>query len=433
MGRDWAGAIPAGWQRLDPSGLTPARLAASRLYLYRQNTRLYPSFWGPLWARVQLALLPRPDSVPASPALLLFRSPGGLLEPELARAAAALGRPVAEVPATGSVKAAATILAREKPALALCVNGVGLDDDGLVAELLLAAGVALAVWFVDNPFHVLGRFRSRFWQRATLCVTDDSFLTPLRALGASRVVHLPLAASEHFFGASPTPGLSDRAVFVGRSAFAGRDAFFAGCRTPEALAGQARKMTAAGERPDFFWWARRLDLGPYWPGKAVRQAGCAAEAAGLAQRTAVLQAIGHSAPLTVYGDPGWRELLPPGTDLRGPVDYYGALPGLYAGAGVSVNVTSLLLPRGLTQRHFDVWAAGGCLLSDATPGLDLFPPQLAAPIRFPTPMAAGRLAAALLADPGRRGELTAAWLEHIAAGHRYEHRLTTLLAALADG
>ncbi|KHK01786.1 glycosyltransferase family protein [Desulfovibrio sp. TomC] len=431
MGTTWTKAIPDAWPRLDPAELAPLRAGAARFYLYRQNTRLFPSFWGPLWARVQLALLPRPESAPQSPTVLLFRDPAGMLEPQLARSLARLGRPVAAIPATDSAQAVAAVLGREKPALALCVNGTGLDDDGLVAELLRAAGVPLVLWFVDNPFHVLGRFRSRFWQWATLCVTDDSFLAPLWALGAGNAIHLPLAASDHFSGASPTPGLSDRAVFVGRSAFAGRDAFFADCRIPEALAGQARDMAEAGKRPDFFWWADHLGLGALWPGKSARQAGCGAETAGLAQRAAVLTAVGEDAPLTVYGDPGWRELLPPGTDVRPPVDYYGALPGLYAGAGVSVNVTSLLLPRGLTQRHFDVWAAGGCLITDATPGLTLFPAKLTAPIRYASPPAAGRLAADLLANPNRRKDLTAAWQEHITAGHRYEDRLAALLASLS--
>ncbi|MYL81900.1 glycosyltransferase [Desulfovibrio aerotolerans] len=432
LGEAFATAIPADWQRLDPAELTPARLARAQVYLYRQNTRLYPSFWGPLWASAQLARLPRPEQMSTSATALLFRSPAGLLEPELARALTALNRPVTDIPAGDSLPALAAVLGREKPALALSVNGAGLDDDGLAAELLLAAGVKLAVWFVDNPFHVLGRFRSRFWQRALVCVTDEAFIAPLTELGAGRVMHLPLAASAHFFQARPVAGLAERAVFVGSSAFPGRDDFFAGCRVPEALAGLAQAMTLRGERPDFFWWTRQLGIRPYWPGKAVRQAGCGAETAGLARRVATLTALAGAVPLTVYGDAGWREQLPTQVALAGPVDYASALPGVYAGAGLSVNVTSLLLPRGLTQRHFDVWAAGGCLISDATPGLALFAPQLVEPIRFQTPADAARLATTLLAQPARRAELTAAWRAHIFAEHRYEHRVAALLARLAE-
>ena len=56
------------------------------------------------------------------------------------------------------------------------------------------------------------------------------------------------------------------------------------------------------------------------------------------------------------------------------------------------------MSEALTQRHFDVWAAGGFLLTDRTPGLDIFPRELVEPIvlrpprghRPPGPAPAGR-------------------------------------------
>ena len=150
----WQAAIPTHFQALAPEDLTPGRIARSRFYLYRQNLRLFPSFWGALWARIQLALLPAPPARPdgAGP-VLLVRTAGGLLEPELARGLTALGRTVTALPAENTVTVLREILARETPALFLCVNGAGLDADGLCPALLAAAGVRLAVWFVDNPFH----------------------------------------------------------------------------------------------------------------------------------------------------------------------------------------------------------------------------------------------------------------------------------------
>lgn len=431
MPPQWAEAIPAEWERLDPAALSPARAARSTFYLYRQNTRLFPSFWGTVWGRAQLALLPRPDTAATTPAVLLARRRDGLLEPEIARALAACGRPVIDIAAEAPAPAVAQALATGKPSLFLCINGAGLDDDGLLFSLLAEAGVPVAIWFVDNPFHVLGRFRGPFWKKARLFVTDEAFLAPLRSLGAPSAVHLPLAASHHFFDARPEPGLADRAVFVGRSAFDGRDRFFAGCRVPEDLLATARSLAAAGGRPDFFWWRDRLENAPLWPGKAGRAAGLGAETAGLALRAGVLSALAGAVPLSVYGDPGWQALLPASVALAGPVDYYGPLAGLYAGAGLVANVTSLLLPSGLTQRHFDVWAAGGCLITDATPGLSLFPARLTAPVTYATPSGAASLAKTLLADAGRRAELTAGWRRIVAAGHRYEHRLAVLLDGCA--
>jgi len=423
----WQAAIPTQFQALAPEDLTPGRIARSRFYLYRQNLRLFPSFWGALWARIQLALLPAPPARPdgAGP-VLLVRTAGGLLEPELARGLTALGRTVTALPAENTVTVLREILAREAPALFLCVNGAGLDADGLCPALLAAAGVRLAVWFVDNPFHVLGRFRAPFWKKAHLFVTDDWFVPKLRELGADSVHHLPLAASRHFFTARPASDPAGQALFVGRSAFPGRDAFFAGCQPPKPLLETARTMLAHGERPDFGWWAHQLGSPRLWPGKAVRRVGCGAEMAGLSWRSACLAALAETLPLALYGDAGWRELLP-AAQLHGPVEYYAGLAALYAGAAVTVNLTSLLLPHGLSQRHFDVWAAGGMLLSDATPGLHLFPDALTRPMTFRHPGEIADRARDLAGNARLRAELTAGWRELIAGEHTYERRLARLL------
>ena len=136
-------------------------------------------------------------------------------------------------------------------------------------------------------------------------------------------------------------------------------------------------------------------------------------------------------PTTIYGDAAWRKLAP-GAALGGPVDYYGALAGLYAGAAVTVNLTSPLLPRGLTQRHFDVWAAGGLLVTDATPGLDLFAAALTAPITFTRPGDIGSLARELARDKALRADLTATWQELVRTRHTYVHRLSALLEMVGD-
>jgi len=97
---------------------------------------------------------------------------------------------------------------------------------------------------------------------------------------------------------------------------------------------------------------------------------------------------------------------------------------MYASARCVVGATSPLLPRGLTQRHFDVWAAGGRLVSDATPGLELFPRELTAPITYKTPAhLAGAVAALEEAGPG----LAQAWRELILNKHTYSHRIRTIL------
>ena len=68
-----------------------------------------------------------------------------------------------------------------------------------------------------------------------------------------------------------------------------------------------------------------------------------------------------------------------------PVDYYAMLPALYRAAPFTLDVTSLLLPGGLTQRHFDVWQAGGFLLTATGSGMDIFLPILPRPSLYAAP------------------------------------------------
>jgi spore maturation protein CgeB len=109
-----------------------------------------------------------------------------------------------------------------------------------------------------------------------------------------------------------------------------------------------------------------------------------------------------------------------------PVDYLTALPDLYARAVAVLNVTSLLLPHSLSQRHFDVWAAGGICLSDDTPGLGIFPQELVSPTMLEDPAAFADRMDEIRTHPQRWCELRQAWRNLIVGGHTYEDRLRSV-------
>uniref|UniRef100_A0A7C3W8E2 Glycosyl transferase family 1 n=1 Tax=Fundidesulfovibrio putealis TaxID=270496 RepID=A0A7C3W8E2_9BACT len=434
---EWRASIPADWTALPPHNDTahaPDLSALARLWadpgvgvaLYSGAQRLFPDFWGPVLAALAL---PDPAILPGKSGrtVLLPQGAGTLLTRELSLAFSQAGFAV-EDPAETPLEHA---LRQGAPELFFSVNFAGLDDHGQGYHLLRRAGTRVATWLVDNPFHALSRLKSRFWQRMPLFVTDASFLPLLRAHGARDVHHLPLAAGQHFFDATPDrPDLEGRLLFVGRSAFPGREDFFAGEILPPDTLRQALAMLEAGERPDFLWWTRTLNLDALWPGKAVRRAGLGAEECGQALRARVIEAASRAGRLSVCGDDAWRDLAAGHYALLPPVDYYGPLAGMYASARCVLGATSPLLPAGLTQRHFDVWAAGGCLLSDATPGLELFPRELIEPITYRAPADIPHALARLERD--RQG-LTTAWRERIARDHTYDRRVALVLDALSDG
>ncbi|MCL1984864.1 MAG: glycosyltransferase, partial [Betaproteobacteria bacterium] len=219
-------------------------------------------------------------------------------------------------------------------------------------------------------------------------------------------------------------------VFVGRSSFPGRQNFFAASRLPPATLQDALALLQLpGPVPDFHWWMRRLGIQSPWPGNAVRRAGLGAEECSLARRVQWLRAA-LPLGLTVHGDAAWRELLPELEDLRPPVDYYATLPKLYAQARYSLNVTSLLLPSGLTQRHFDVWIAGGFLLTDATPGLEIFPAELWRETALPHPCRLEEAIARFENDAALRAHIQHAWKSCLLERHTYRHRIQYLCERL---
>ncbi|MDR1946566.1 MAG: DUF3880 domain-containing protein [Desulfovibrio sp.] len=400
-----------------------------------------------------------------SPRLVLVPGTGGeLLRRELCLAFARIGLPAEEVRPdrlheAGSPESLEARLG-EGPVLLFSVNFQGLGNPRRSLDIVTGSGGAVAVWFADNPWNILSGVRDKVWKSIPLFVTDDSFVGSLKAAGAARVHHLPLAACPELFAPDPArdtafPPPADLApfVFVGRSAFPGRERFFAGLTLPEAPEKEARALIlkqfdfadAPGDalvRPDLAWWEKALGPDPasFWPGKKARLPALGADRANLFHRTRCLAAaaeIGSSAErggigLDLFGDEGWRPLLPAVTRLRPPVDYYARLPGIYAVASFNLCLSSLQLPHGLNQRHFDVWTAGGLLLSDATPGLELFPEDLAQAVTFRSARDMEKLAATL-GSGAVRDRLTADWRDCILREHCYVHRARTILEKLRMG
>ncbi len=430
------GRNPLGFKRIKPEALTRDFVRTSTLFWYRPNLKLFPSFWGPLWARVRLHLHDPPG--PCRTEVWLPGSETSLVRRELIQALHEAGYGVRLLDPQISPGDLLGLLKEGKPKLFLSVNFQGLDPLGESYHLLAEAGVPVAVWCVDNPFHLVSRLRSGFWTQCSLLVTDSWFLDPLRQHGAARVFHLPLAAAQHMFQASSASsaglieaaqGLGEQVVFVGRSRFPGKEDFFAGQSLDPGREVAARAMLERGLRPDYAWWRAQYSARILWPGQEARRVGLAAETCAEAWRALCLESA-CAAGLTVFGDARWRELVPGLSALRPEVDYYGPLPSIYRQAGLNLNLTSLLLPRGLTQRHFDVWAAGGVLITDATPGLDLFPADLVREVSFAQAGDIPALAERL--GPGRplREEVRREFAALVAREHTYGQRVTALLAAV---
>ena len=413
----WHRAIPAEWEDISLAQAHSLSPGLSVLH-YTPASRLFPSVFAPLLARLR----PAPQGA-SSKTLWLPGPENALVIPELAQAASDLGLASRHLPAHQSPESLTRLLDNERPELFLSVNFHGLDPYGENQAVLQAAGVPMAVWCVDNPLHLLTGQKNQLWKKTPVFVTDDWFVEPLRAMGAD-ARHLPLAASARFFAPGPPCPVAADLTFVGRSAFPDRNRFFAACRVPQEEAEEAGNLP--GRAAHFGWWRRRLPELALWPGNEVRIIGLGAETASAAWRRNCLAELSRQVDLTVVGDDAWRTLLP-GVKVLPPVDYYSGLAEIYRRASFSLNLTSLLLPHGLTQRHFDVWACGGFLLTDDTPGMRIFPQELARAVTFASASEAVELLRGFAADPKGKEELRRAWQALITREHSYSTRLRTIL------
>lgn len=434
MPPQWREQIPKEFRRVQPEQLYRAVMRRATIVRYKPALRLFPDFWGPVWARCSLA--GKDDALHRlNGTVWMPEYSGDLLGKELHSELEALGFAVELVEKDISATLLGRLLRNDRPDLFLSVNFKGLDPYGGIASLLREAGSEVAVWCVDNPFHLLTAMRSRYWTRLHLFVTDDWFIPRLKNYGADSVHHLPLAAAPHFLSDIPdrvpdcAAGIEERLVFVGRSQFPDKDKFFAGCSLPDGFKNEIMDQFDLGDRAGFDYWEDRLGVSSLWPGNDVRRIGYCAEETGRAWRGYSLN-MAEDEPgqwLTVFGDDGWREALSPACDLRPVVDYYTQLPAISKNAACCLNLTSPLLPNGLTQRNFDVWAAGGLLITDNSPGLKIFPGEMYEEVCFARHPAIPAMFERLMSDTALARDLRAAWRLIIQEEHTYRHRVETLL------
>lgn len=412
---------PQEWTRIEARDV--AKFSQNcRVFFHKVALRLAPEFWLLLEGEARLAVMKR---LPGHSTGLKVWLPGNdklLLWPELNAASAEMGIQVD----AHEVKAGedpSLVWQRGLPDFILSINFRGLDADGRIFSMARAMEIPVAIWLVDNPWHLLSAIRLPWWQKAEIFITDPTFIDGLQKYGAENVTFLPLACAQHMWRPIDNRA-GEPPLFVGRSSFPSKERFFSGLKIPQNLEAEAKKLLLSeNARPDFHWWQKKLQT-RLWPGKEGRLPGYCADACSTLNRANWLRQT--PARMRIIGDSGWQALLPD-RSIQAPTDYYGSLPELYQTSMATLNVTSWLLPGSLNQRHFDVWAAGGLLLGDDIPGLDIFPEELTDAIRMKNPQDFVNRLAFYKDRPDKAMDLRIAWREELQKAHLYKHRLEKIM------
>lgn len=317
-----------------------------------------------------------------------------------------------------------------QPDMALTVNHLGFDSEGLMDDLFTRLSLPVASWFVDSPLFILGDTKPG--EAVSVFTWDSDYLEGLRAKGFKRVHYLPLASDERFFHPYQLAAPERDIAFVGDTLTAASQKYLDKLGLAEK---HLEKVDAVAA--DFL---RNADLVPseanlqalshdfgLAPGPATLDlAALITWRASRKWRLDVLSAMPKNY-LTVAGDDKWPQLVGQYSRSLPSLDYYTELPPFYRGSRVNLNITSAQMKTGLNQRVFDVPASAAFLLTDDRAQLYEFFEKDREVVTYTDPAEARDLAAWYLAHPEAREKIALAAYECVKSRHLYRHRLGEML------
>jgi len=334
-----------------------------------------------------------------------------------------------------------TRVADFSPDLVFTINHLGFDREGLLMQVLDRLRLPSVSWYVDSPAIILNLYGGPKSDLSYIFVWDPTYVPEVKALGFTKVFTLPLATDPDAFAPRPAAELGRwrrQVAFVGNSMIASVAKKLERLpSSPEFLALFQRLLDAFQAQP-----YRRLDLLLEEEGLAehplIRQMNLTARTdleAGIIwagtrdYRLRCVRRLAAFSP-TIYGDPGWQELVGPRFRLHPEVNYYQDLPAIYGASTINFNATSLQMKAAVNQRVFDVPAAGGFLLTD-------FKEQLAEVLEpgkesvcYYAPEEIPDLVRFYLGHPDARRRIIERARARVLQEHTYRHRIQEMLAVL---
>jgi len=390
-----------------------------------------------------------------SPKLLLLRF-GFFLEREICAALTALGvpyavfRPGKQTPEGGAnyIKTLFECIRTERPDALLSVNFLGGDMRGALFELLERLRLPFATWFVDSPELLLHGMGAEPSESLVPFTCDPDGPAKLEALGLGGAHYLPLACDAQRFDLSGSVQDADirfpvsfvGTTWVDKLAQVHRNFRFTApvLRTFQGVACELAERRPSGplahalnrHHPNF---AALFTALPPETQNGVLHLLC-----WEGNRRYRLERVRRLLPLAplIVGDRHWmRQLGPEGYHalLHPPLGYYGTdLTHLYASSTINFTCGGVQMPQAANQRHFDVPACGGFLLTDRSRQVEeLFDPDTEI-VCYDHPEDIVPLAERYTKDRPAAMRVIRAARKRIAAQHTYVHRIQTLLNVLRN-
>ena len=131
----------------------------------------------------------------------------------------------------------------------------------------------------------------------------------------------------------------------------------------------------------------------------------------------------------VWGDAGWTDYHP---HYRGLADHGDELTQIYCASAVNLDIPRLYQRQTVTMRIFDILACGGFLLAERSDALEAVFEEDVHVAFYDSHKTLPDVIARWAADPVGRQSIAGAGRAEVLAKHQIEHRVSVILAAVAQ-
>lgn len=343
------------------------------------------------------------------------------------------------IPGKEFLQRTAEAITRFRPDFVLTVNALGLDGSGYMAQFFDSLDIPLLIWFVDSPdLFLLGR-EHVYPQNSLFFSCDPDGEEKAAGTIAKDMHYLPLAADKTRM---KKPGNAPRipVSFLGDTWSAKIAACLKNHDLPAYFLRESGRVARAmadnqpGNGLEFIRnrfprlysrMSSELDPGNqngllhfiYWRANKLYRKDCAERILGF-----------H--PL-IAGDKYWKKILDPERfDYHPPIAYGKEAFKLYSMSKINFACSSVQMSGAVTQRVFDVPAAGGFLVSDKRKQLQEMFELGKEAVGYSDPGEIPELVEHYLRKDKERAGIIKAARQRIGREHTYTHRVRALLSTV---
>ena len=436
------------------------RLGLKDIFLlrHRPSIRAFPSFYGPIIERLEVAAISkigtrlRYEKFKSEELRILLVHSGYLLMGELINAIRLLGYRMdtiflekeAEVARNEFVEDLLRTVMEFRPDFVLTINHMGFDREGIVTDLLTTLEIPFASWFVDSPMLIVRHYRRNISPYCAIFLWDSDYIKDIKELGFDKVHYLPLGSDPQTF----TP------MGIKKNSMSSRHIVsFVGNSMVGVVQERIQRLAIPQEQMDFIEelaieyaksGARNtgdiLDLPQYAVRPLVKKMNNGRRLdfeALIMWKSTQLHRLGYVEMLepflpVVRGDKGWNKLLGRSFQIGPELSYYRELNSFYNASKINFNVTSTQMRNAVNQRVFDVPASGGFLLTDYKEQLEDLMHVGTEVVCYRDKEEIPELIRFYLGQDDLREKIAQRARKRVLAEHTYVHRLEELCRLMRD-